>query len=303
MKASFFSKSSSKYFSLKVTEATILLRFLQEKLKEHSRTSIKELLKNEKILINHKHIITHFDYPLKKGDIVSILSSKNKEINFQHSKLNIIFEDEILIVINKKEGLLSVATARKEEQTAYNILNQYIKSKEKNKQIYLLHRLDRDTSGLMMFAKSKAIQTIMQEKWKENIIERTYIALVHNIPEKPNGTISSYLIEDKSTKMHITSDTEKGQIATTRYKTLKHNKSFALLELQLETGRKNQIRVHLQSMGHPIVGDKKYGFLSDPLHRLCLHASTLSFIHPQSKDKMTFECAVPKCFLEFINQA
>lgn len=303
MEASFFSKSSSKYFSLKVTEATILLRFLQEKLKEHSRTSIKELLKNEKILINHKHIITHFDYPLKKGDIVSILSSKNKEINFQHPKLNIIFEDEILIVINKKEGLLSVATARKEEQTAYNILNQYIKSKEKNKQIYLLHRLDRDTSGLMMFAKSKAIQTIMQEKWKENIIERTYIALVHNIPEKPNGTISSYLIEDKSTKMHITSDTEKGQIATTRYKTLKHNKSFALLELQLETGRKNQIRVHLQSMGHPIVGDKKYGFLSDPVHRLCLHASTLSFIHPQSKDKMTFECAVPKCFLEFINQA
>ncbi|MDY0014926.1 MAG: RluA family pseudouridine synthase [Bacteroidales bacterium] len=303
MEASFFSKSSSKYFSLKVTEATILLRFLQEKLKEHSRTSIKELLKNEKILINHKHIITHFDYPLKKGDIVSILSSKNKEINFQHPKLNIIFEDEILIVTNKKEGLLSVATARKEEQTAYNILNQYIKSKEKNKQIYLLHRLDRDTSGLLIFAKTKAIQTMMQEKWNEYILERRYIALVHNIPKQPNGIISTYLIEDKSTKMHITSDTEKGQKAITRYKTLKHNKSFALVELQLETGRKNQIRVHLLSIGHPIVGDKKYGSLSDPLHRLCLHASTLSFIHPQSKDKMTFECAVPKCFLEFINQA
>ncbi|MBP7102091.1 MAG: RluA family pseudouridine synthase [Bacteroidales bacterium] len=302
MEASFFSKSPSKHFSLKVTEPNKLLLFLQEKLKGYSHSSIKALLKNEKVLINHKHIIKQFDYPLKKGDDVSILSLKNKDRILQHPKLNIIFEDESLIIINKKEGLLSVATAHKEEQTAYNILNEYIKSKEKNKQIYILHRLDRDTSGLMMFAKSKAIQTIMQEKWKENIIERTYVALVHNIPKKPNGIITSFLIEDKSTKMHITSDAEKGQKATTRYKTLKHNKSFALLELQLETGRKNQIRVHLQSIGHPIVGDKKYDSPSNPLQRLCLHASTLSFIHPQSKEKMTFTCAVPECFLEFIHQ-
>lgn len=302
MEASFFSKSPLKHFSLKVTEPTLLLRFLQEKLKGHSHSSIKTLLKNKNVLINNKHIVTQFDYPLKKGDDVSILSLKNKDRILHHPKLNIIFEDESLIIINKKEGLLSVATAHKEEQTAYNILNEYIKSKDKNNHIYLLHRLDRDTSGLLMFAKSKAIQTIMQEKWDEYMLERRYIALVHNIPKQPDGIIVSYLIEDKSTKMHIIKDSNKGQKAITRYKTLKNNKSFALLELELETGRKNQIRVHLESMGHSIVGDKKYGSPSNPLQRLCLHASTLSFIHPQSKEKMTFNCDVPKSFIEFINQ-
>ena len=291
--------SNQKYFTLKVTEDISIMNFLKIKLAQQSATSLKLLFKNKNILLNNKQIISQFDYKLKKGDMLYILSAKSGNTSFSHPKLKIVYEDEAIIIINKKEGLLSVGTQKQQDETAYNMLNNYIKSKDKHKQIYLLHRLDRDTSGIMMFAKSKEIQTVMQENWNNIILERTYIALVHGTPIKTNDTIISYLTEDKSTKMHSHKENY-GQKAVTSYRVVETNKSFSLLELELQTGRKNQIRIHLQSIGHPILGDKKYGNDFHKQERLFLHAKTLSFKHPISNEIMKFEIDVPNCFYKLL---
>lgn len=291
--------SNPKNFQLKVTENIILMDFLKTKLSQQSISSIKSLLKNKNILLNKNQIITQFNYPLKVGDEISVLSHKSNKQTLNHPKLKIIFEDDALIIVHKKEGLLSVETLKKEEETAYNILNNYMKQTNKQNRIYLLHRLDRDTSGIMMFAKNQNVQSLLQKNWNEYIIERTYIAVVYGAPVKSSDTITSYLTEDKSTKMHSHRN-EVGQKAITSYKTLKTNGEYSLLSVELQTGRKNQIRIHLQSIGHPVVGDKKYGNEKSKQERLFLHAQTLVFKHPLTKEINRFETPVPKYFFEFV---
>jgi len=210
----------------------------------------------------------------------------------------IIYEDKYLIVINKPAGLLSIATKDEKRETAYSYLSEHVKKQRRDNKIFVVHRLDRETSGLLLFAKNEQIKRNLQDSWNNSVIERTYIALVEGQIQKQEGIISSFLYEDRNFIMHSVADSSKGQKAVTRFKVLKSNQNWSLLEINLETGRKNQIRVHMQDIGHSVAGDKKYGALTNPLKRLALHAMKLSFIHPVSNEKMVFETAIPKSFVK-----
>lgn len=276
-----------------IAHPSLLLEFLLSVLKEQSRTTVKSLLAHQQIRINGR-ICTQFDAPLRKGDNVTVCFDKQNK-PFRHPLLEIIFEDEHLIAVHKKAGLLSMANDRVKEKTAYHILSDYVKRSDPRSLIFILHRLDRDTSGLMMFAKSREIQEKLQSNWKQSVVERKYVAVVEGTPPQSQGTLKSYLSEDGNYFIH-SSDAPGGKLAITHYRVLKSNKQYSLVELNLETGRKNQIRVHMQSLNHPICGDKKYGARTNPLHRLALHAFKLHFIHPVTHRSIDLETPVPKAF-------
>lgn len=276
-----------------ILQPSILLDFLLATLKTQSRTTVKALLAHQQICINGR-ITTQFNAPLKKGDKVSVCFDKTNK-PFSHPMLEIVYEDAHLIVIHKKAGLLSMASEKVKEKTAYRILNDYVKQSGSRNHIFILHRLDRDTSGLMMFAKNLQIQENLQTNWDTAILERKYVAVIEGTLPQNEGTLKSFLSEDENGFIH-TSDARNGKLAITHYKVLKTNNYYSLLELDLETGRKNQIRVHMQSEGHPICGDKKYGARTNPIHRMALHAYKLNFIHPATKKEMNFETPVPKSF-------
>ena len=211
--------------------------------------------------------------------------------------MNIIWEDDDLIVINKREGLLSVATQREKERTAYHILGNYLKKIDPQNKIFILHRLDRETSGLMMFAKKESVKRAMQDNWSEMITQRSYVAVVEGRPQKDTDLLISNLVENKKMQVYVVPVGTEGKEAITRYRLLKTNNAYSLLELDLETGRKNQIRAQLQSVGLPIAGDFKYGAETNPTGRLMLHARKLCFIHPTTGEEMRFETHIPDKFI------
>jgi len=276
-----------------IVQPSPLLEFLLSALKGQNRTTVKSLLAHQQICINGR-ICTQFDAPLKAGDKVTVCFDKHNR-PFRHPLLEIVFEDAYLIVVHKKAGLLSMANERVKEKTAYRILSDYVKQSNPRNLIFILHRLDRETSGLMMFAKSREIQEKLQSNWDRAIVERKYVAVVEGTLSPSQGTLKSYLSEDKNYFIR-TSDAQNGKLAVTHYHVLKSNRQYSLVELDLETGRKNQIRVHMQSLGHPICGDKKYGARTNPIHRLALHARKLHFIHPGTQQDMDFETPIPKAF-------
>jgi 23S rRNA pseudouridine1911/1915/1917 synthase len=214
--------------------------------------------------------------------------------------MRLVYEDEHIIVIDKNAGLLSMASDNEKYLTAYNILSNYVKSQKPSNRIFIVHRLDRDTSGLMMFARSEKVQSLLQRDWKRNITDRTYVALVEGEVTEPEGEIRSYIYESRALVMHSTKNPEKGELAITRFRLLKSSRDFSLLEVTLETGKKNQIRLHMQEKGHSIAGDKKYGASSSPIGRLGLHASVLAFIHPVTGKKMRFESRIPAKFRRMV---
>ncbi len=284
---------------LRVTELTQLMPFLLTKMGGMSRTSVKSLLAHRQVEVNSK-IETRFDAELKPGDIISICKARaNAELS--HPKLRIIYEDEYLIVVEKKVGLLTVATRPgSAETTCMSILKQYLRKANPRAGIYVVHRLDRETSGLLVFAKTPELQEYMRTYWRELVTKRTYIALAEGILEEKEGKITTWLTEDNhSAHVYSSPVDDGGKIAITNYKVTKEAESgaFSLVELNLETGRTNQIRVHLQSLGHPVVGDRKYGSGNEsPIDRLALHARVLEFIHPATEEKVHFETPVPKEF-------
>jgi 23S rRNA pseudouridine1911/1915/1917 synthase len=211
-------------------------------------------------------------------------------------KLHIVFEDDHIIVIDKSAGLLSVSTGV-EGETAMSILSEYVKKDNPHNMIFVVHRLDRDTSGLLLFSKSERIQSLLQNNWQTSVTERTYYAVVEGAVNKPVDTIKTYLYESTAYFMHVTDDPEKGELAITHYKVLKTAREYSLIEVDLETGKKNQIRVHMQSIGHPVVGDKKYGTGNNPIGRLGLHAGVLAFVHPETRELMRFVSKMPASFL------
>lgn len=282
---------SCKKFDVK-TENT-LLNFLFEVMSEQSKTTVKSLLSHKQVNVNGK-MTTKFDTPLSPGDKVTIGKEKGMAA-FSHPMLNIIFEDDSLIVIDKMSGLLSMATERDKEKTAYHILSEYVKRSNPRNRIFILHRLDRETSGLMMFAKNIKVQESLQQNWDRAILERKYVAVIEGEPDKAEGQIRSYIAENKAFVVHTT-NAKDGKLAITNFRVLKSNKQYSLIELDLETGRKNQIRVHMQELGHPIAGDKKYGAKTNPLNRLSLHAFKLRFVHPDTRKEMDFETPIPKRF-------
>lgn len=285
---------------LRVTEPAELMNFLLAKMGGMSRSSVKSLLSHRQVMVNDK-IVTQFNLELKPSDVVLINSSRgNTELS--HPKLKIIHEDQYLIVVEKKEGLLTVSTGNSEETTAFSILKYHVKKSSPTNRIYVVHRLDRETSGVLMFAKTREIQLALQENWHRVINKRIYVALVEGKVEKESGSISTWLTEnEKSLKIHSTPYDNGGQQAVTHYRVVKSNENFSLLEIELETGRKNQIRVHMESIGHPIVGDKKYGSYTTPIGRLGLHARILAFIHPMSLEDVSFETPVPRSFLSIFH--
>lgn len=280
--------------NFEIKEENTLIPFLLQALHDQSRTTVKSLLAHKLVQVNNR-ITTQFDTPLKPGDTVTVGMNKTAA-PFHHPMLNILYEDDNLIVVEKASGLLSMGTERDKIKTAYYILNNYVKSKNPRGHVFILHRLDKETSGIMMFAKNLKVQEILQKNWNDMILERSYVAVVEGCPQPEQGKVKSYISENSALIVHSAS-VMNGKLAITNYTTLKSNRLFSLVELNLETGRKNQIRVHMQEIGHPVTGDKKYGATKDPLHRLALHAFKLHFIHPITGKEMKFETPIPAKFM------
>ena len=283
--------------SFRVEAATELMPFLLSKLGGMTRTSVKQLLSQRRVTVN-AGVQTRHDTPLKAGDVINILQGRGN-VELRHPKLRVIYEDDALIVVEKKNGLLTVPVkAESKETTVFSILKEYVKKQSYRNTVHVVHRLDRETSGLLVFAKSPELQEYMRTYWRQLVTKRTYVALVEGRMEQKEGKITSWLTEDNRTALVSSSPVDNGgQLAITNYKVLKEG-DMSLVELNLETGRTNQIRVHMASMGHPVVGDRKYGNgnESSPIDRLCLHARVLEFIHPMTEKKVRFETPMPKEF-------
>lgn len=282
-----------------VAEPAELMTFLLKQFPSKNRNNIKSLLRDKQVLVDGK-VTFQYNYALQPGQEVKVRWAKAPEER-KYDGLKIVFEDEHLIVIEKEAGLLSMATEKEKRRTAYHLLSEHVKAQKPGNKIFIIHRLDRETSGLMMFAKSEAVQKKVQEFWQSTTKERIYLALVAGVPRQPAGVINTNLVEsEKSMMVYVTPNPERGQTAVTHYETIQKNARFSLLKVQLETGRKNQIRVHLQSIGHPIVGDKKYESRHDPINRLGLHAWVLAFQHPVTGEQLRFETAIPRKFLDVV---
>lgn len=214
-------------------------------------------------------------------------------------KLNILYEDKYLIVIEKPSGLLTIGTTKERENTLYKKVSDYVKKQHKSNKIFIVHRLDKDTSGIILFAKNEEVKRKLQRNWDKTI--RKYIALVEGNVTK-NGIIKNYLGETKTLKTFITNNKNLGKLAITKYYVLKNTKEYSLLNIEILTGRKNQIRVHMESINHSIVGDKKYGSKKNPIRRLCLHANYLEFIHPITNKKIIINSSYPIIFDKLINK-
>ena len=293
---------------LRVEQDGLLMDFLQTKMGGMAKSSIKQLLGQRRVTINNA-IQTRHDTPIRRGDTVVVASGRGN-IELRHPKLRIIYEDDTLIVVEKKNGLLTVPVNQKSsETTVFSILKEYVKKQSYRNTVHVVHRLDRETSGLLVFAKSPELQEYMRTYWRQLVTKRTYVALVEGKLEKKEGKITSWLTENPRTALVSSSPVDNGgQLAITNYKVLKESNlqtdemdlgaAYSLVELNLETGRTNQIRVHMASMGHPVVGDRKYGHgnESSPIDRLCLHARVLEFIHPMTEKKVRFEASTPKEF-------
>ncbi len=280
--------------TFKVKEQNELMKFLIENLPNKNRNNIKSLLKNKQVLVDGA-AISQFNHPLNPGQEVMITESRFSDKDMKGIK--VVYEDEYLIAVEKASGILSIATDKEREKTAYNIVKNYVKSRNPLEKLFIVHRLDRETSGVMIFAKTEEMQQILQTNWQKMVLERTYVAVVEGKVEKNSDTIISYLKEN-SAFVTFSSDKEieGSKKAITHYTVLKRSKGFSLVEANIETGRKNQIRVHMQSLGHSVVGDKKYGATTNPLGRLGLHAKSIIFKHPKTGKVLSFQTGIPAKF-------
>lgn len=269
-----------------VKENEILIEFLKKMFSNLSKNSVKSLLHNEKVFVNG-NMTTKYNYELNIGDVVEIREKIAKNID-------IIYEDKDIIVINKPSGLLTVATEKEKNKTAYHLVMEYLKKKNKNNRIFIIHRLDKDTSGIIMFAKNESAKHLYQDNWNDIVKKRCYYAVIDGKMENKEGTIKSYLKENGN--MVYSVKDRSGKLAITEYKVLKERKNISLLDINLKTGRKNQIRVHMKENKTPILGDLKYGEKSKLINRLALHAYKLELVNPVTKKLLTFEINMPNEF-------
>lgn len=269
-----------------VKENEILIEFLKKMFSNLSKNSVKSLLHNEKVFVNG-NMTTKYNYELNVGDVVEIREKVAKNID-------IIYEDKDIIVINKPSGLLTVATEKEKNKTAYHLVMEYLKKKNKNNRIFIIHRLDKDTSGIIMFAKNERAKHLYQDNWNDIVKKRCYYAVIDGKMGNKEGTIKSYLKENGN--MVYSVKDRSGKLAITEYKVLKERKNISLLDINLKTGRKNQIRVHMKENKTPILGDLKYGEKSKLINRLALHAYKLELVNPVTKKLLTFEVNMPNEF-------
>lgn len=272
-------------------EAT-LLDWLLSNLKE-SKSKVKATLKNSGIKVNGK-FRTQFDYPLHNGDRVSV--SKSKKNNTFHSKfLKLVYEDQYLVVIEKKVGILSMAAGHS-TLNVKTVLDDYFRRTRQHCTAHVVHRLDRDTSGLMIYAKDMQTEQILEHDWHNIVYDRRYVAVVSGEMEDDEGTIANWLKDNRAYITYSSPVDNGGKYAVTHFHVLDRTATHSLVEYRLETGRKNQIRVHSADMGHPVCGDVKYGNDDNPIGRLCLHAYILCFYHPINHKRMEFETEIPADF-------
>ncbi len=263
-----------------------------------SRKQAKDLLRFRSVTVSRMTTVRH-DTQLEPGDVVTIASGKQVPASsIERHGLKIVHLDDDIVVVDKREGLLSMGSEGEKERTAHRILNEHLKALtgSPSQQAFIVHRLDRETSGLMMFARSRAIQAALQDNWKT--VTKKYLAVVEGVPAKTDGTLRDNLVESKSLRMHRVE--RGGELAITHYRVLRNGRGNSLVELTLETGRKNQIRVQMAGLGHPIVGDRKYGATTDPARRLALHSSELKFRHPVSGASMEFRSQLPTGLKELL---
>ena len=276
-----------------VTKNCELLEFLLETLKGQSRNSVKSILTNHRVSVDGAPI-SQYNFKLAKGDVVII--SKNPIHKKTRSNLPIIFENEEIIVINKPSGLLSIASDKEKGSTAYRMLTDYVQQKDKHNRIYVVHRLDEDTSGVLMVAKNEKLRDALQDKWNDLVSSRGYYAIVDGKLDKKSGTLTSYLKKNAQNMMYSSKKVGDGQYAVTHYKVLDENDNYSFLDVHIDSGRKNQIRVHLGDIGHNVIGDDKYGNPTNPIKRLGLHAYELILKHPFTGKVLKFKAPIPKEF-------
>lgn len=281
------------------SEPAELMSFVMGKMPDRSRTDIKSWLRHGQMRIDGT-VTTVFNAAVAPGAKVEVNLGR-PFVTLRNPRLQLVYEDDDVIVINKGYGLLSVGTqSHRKEESAYSILRDYVKTQDPRNKLYVVHRLDRDTSGLMMFAKSEEAQETLRHNWNNMVLDRLYVALLEGYVKEDSGFVKSRLAENSQFVVYSTENPEEGKLALTRFRVLKRGNGLSLVEFSLDTGRKNQIRVHSSEMGHPISGDRKYGARESRLNRLCLHARTLRFAHPVTRKDMRFELPVPSRFLDAV---
>ena len=271
-----------------------LLDYLYSKL-DMPKKRIKQYLTHGAIFVNNNRT-TKYNYKLVPGmNIVIDTDNKNKKT----LPFDILFEDDHIIVVNKPSGLLTIATNKERDKTLYHIVREYLVSKDKNSRVFIVHRLDKDTSGIVVLAKDEKAKNKLQENWNEYVSLREYIAIVYGQMSKESDRIVQNLKETKTNLVYV-SRNDDGKEAITNYKVIKANDNYSELSINIETGRKNQIRVAMASIKHPIVGDKKYGDPKDKESRLFLHANRLKMYYPEIKKELLFETPIPNEFKRII---
>lgn len=264
-------------------------------LTDHKPTKLKSMLRHNQLAVNGVPS-RQFDLPVHAGDELWVNFDRSFQI-FSHPRIKLVFEDNDIIVVDKGYGVLSTAAGRPSEDTVYNIIKKYARGFSEKANVYVVHRLDRDTSGLMLLTRTKQARDKLISNWNNMVVERKYIAVVEGQVEQPEGTVKSFLAENEETfEMYSTTDKKLGRLAVTRYRVVKQSKRFAMVEIEIKTGRKNQIRVHMHDLGNPVSGDRKYGGHPSPINRVALHATMLSFVHPITGKVVTFESPVPENF-------
>lgn len=289
--------------NFQVSKKSELLSFLFQALSDTKKTRVRQALKFGSVTVNGR-VVTQFNHALRPGDKISIdrpsRAVRTPEPLFD---VKIIYEDEAILVADKPSGLLTIATEKIKMHTAFYAVSQHLKQTaaperqkafpNSRKNLFLVHRLDKETSGLLVFAKSAADKEDLQNQWREKFVQKKYFAVVEGVPKEKTGTIRSFLRENKFLRVYTTNRREMGEEAVTHYSVVRSTPSHSLVEVAIETGRKHQIRVHFSEMGHPVAGDRFYGAKTDPAGRLALHAFELIFRHPVSGKKVRFESPLP----------
>ncbi|MCR5179724.1 MAG: RluA family pseudouridine synthase [Bacteroidaceae bacterium] len=290
----------TKYSEHTVREETTLLEFLLSELDGISRNKAKDILAGHGVSVDRQQT-TRYDLPLHPGQVVRISKHKGGS-QLLNRYVRIIYEDKDLVVIEKSEGILSMPATAK-QYSAKQVLDEYFQKRHFKCTAHTVHRLDRDTSGLMIYAKNLEMAQVLEEQWHQIVYDRRYVAVVSGQMENEGGTVQSWLKDNKAYVTYSSpEDPGGGKFAITYYHTLQATPACSLVELKLETGRKNQIRVHMKDLGHPVLGDSKYGDGRDPIHRLCLHAYRLHFYHPRTGQPMQFETPFPPAFVRLVGK-
>ena len=280
--------------SYKVEQETTLLPFLISTLTNLNRTEVKTLLKYKHIAVKGS-AVTQFDCPLLPGDTVEVNFGRSF-YKFNNPQVKILFEDKWMVVIEKASGLLSVANDNVREKNAFNIVRDYVRHGNPEADLFVCHRLDQFTSGILIFSKDQEMMLEMRSNWDFYVKERKYICVTENVPPRQEDTIESLLTQNDRMQVFSTPDEEKGRLAITHYRVLQSRGRYAVVDVEIFTGKKNQIRVHMAEMGCPIAGDLKYGADTNPARRLMLHNYRLSFIHPVTGELMRFSLPTPTVF-------